>query len=67
MQACPRHDAHKVGHRRALEVRARRFGIFLYVNVGGDHLAGRVHVISEQTGDVVLVLLSDFEVTNRSV
>src|SRR5438067_8166846 len=67
MQACPRHDPHKVGHRRALEVCAWRFRILFYVDVGDDHLARRVHVISEQTGNVVLVLLSDFIITGGSV
>src|SRR5207249_7140910 len=57
----------EVRHRRALEVCAWRFRILFYVDVGDDHLARRVHVISEQTGNVVLVLLSDFIITGGSV
>src|SRR5437773_10529395 len=67
MQPCPRHDPHKVGHWRALEVCARRFWILFYVDVGDDHFAGRVHIISEQTGGVVLILLNDFIIASGSV
>src|SRR5512132_1002003 len=67
MQPSPRHNPHKVGHRRALEVCAGRFWILFYVDVGDDHFAGRVHVISEQSGEVVLVLLNDLKSASRSV
>src|SRR5262245_26989987 len=67
MQSCPRHDAHEVWHRRTLEVRARRFRILFYVNIGDDHFSGRVHIVSEQTGDMVLILLSNLKAASRSV
>src|SRR5207248_7800145 len=53
--------------RCALEVCAWRFRILFYVNIGDDHLARRVHIISEQSGGVVLVLLNDFIITDGSV
>src|SRR5438445_11038399 len=67
MQSCPRHDAHEVWHRCALEVCARRFWILLYLDVGDDHFAGRVHIMPEQTRDVVLVFLNNFETASRGV
>jgi hypothetical protein len=38
-----------------------------YVDIGHDHLARCVHIISEQTGGVVLVLLNDFVITDGGV
>ena len=39
-------DAHEVGHRRALETRARRLFVFLHVDVRHHDIAGIINVIA---------------------
>src|SRR5581483_352190 len=67
VHACSRNDSHKVGHGRSSEMRARGFGILLYIHIWYDHVACIVHIISEQARDVVFILLNDLKSASRSV
>src|SRR4029077_15185071 len=67
MHARPRHDPHEIRHWRAFEVSARWFGIFSHIDVWLHHVPCRIHIVPEQAGGMVLVLLNDLEITQRRV
>src|SRR5436190_7185986 len=48
-------DPHEIGHRRAFEMRARRFRILADVDVGDHDVVRGIDVVAELAGDVVLI------------
>ena len=67
MQSVAGRELEKIGHQSTHEVRMRRFRITSAIHVGLHDSARLIHVVTIQTGAMILVLTDDVKMTDRSV
>jgi hypothetical protein len=65
VQSVARREFEKVGHRGAHEMRMRRFGITLAINVGLHDVARFINIVTIESGAMTLVFTYDLKAINR--
>src|SRR5437588_12469033 len=65
VQSIPRRELQEVRHRRAQKMGMGRLRIFPHIHVWPNDSAGVVHVITVETGTVILVFADNTELTKR--